>query len=432
MGHPDPRAALTFKLLPARWMAEKNMALDDNNFAENPQGTGPFRLYAQPRPEGNAPREMVFVDSTGYGRWRDRTGLPYLREVRFVEVTRIDPITKGVAQALDPIEAFRADKLHILTDIPTADIEKFTGPGSGLVGRVQVVTSTSNRRVHILAANLTRPHLQSKALRQGISMAIDRDEILREVFRAGKAEFHKPMTGPYPPNSWANPKGVTGSQPLVNRDLAVARLKTYMSDAGAKLDMELMYPIDDPKAEDACRKMKTQIEALSKDGPNGRRLVVNLLGVPMRELLQRVQEEHGRYDLAYIPFDYPDDWHPFALGAALDPQAEGRGGRNWFHFLAPNTNPDSQDEQLGRALLELRAHRDPMGDDRNRGLVPRAGDAAKLFNDCLPFIPLWQLDRHTVVHNALKVFVEDTATQAPPRLLNPTPLFQGVARWKLE
>ena len=57
---------------------------------------------------------------------------------------------------------------------------------------------------------------------------------------------------------------------------------------------------------------------------------------------------------------------------------------------------------------------------------------ATAFNQVLPFIPLWQLDRHTVVSNNLKVYVEDTADPVSPRLLNPTTLFQGVARWRLE
>ena len=51
---------------------------------------------------------MIFVDNPAYGRWRDRTGLPHLREIRMVEVAK-----------LDPVAAFREDKLHILTDVPT-------------------------------------------------------------------------------------------------------------------------------------------------------------------------------------------------------------------------------------------------------------------------------------------------------------------------
>jgi ABC-type transport system substrate-binding protein len=416
LGHPDPRAAFTFKLLPARWMVETGKQPDDPGFAERPFGTGPFKFHANPKPQGTEPREMIFIDNPAYGRWRDRNGLPQLREIRLVDVSKADPA-----------ELFRADKLHVLTDIPTADIEKYTGPGTGLASRVQVVTSAVNRRVHVLAVNLERPHMQSKALRRGISMAIDREDILREVFRAGKPEYHRAMTGPYPPNSWAAPKGAAGAVPLMNRDLAALKLKEYLTDAGAKTDVELAYPEDDPRAEEACRKIKAHVEGLTKDGPAGRRLVVNLVALPMRELLTRVYDEHRRYDLAYVPFDYPDDWHPYALGAALDPNASGRGGRNWFNFLVKSTNPDSDDARLGVLLNELRGYRDFAGQ-----LAPKAAEVSRVFNECLPFIPLWQLDRHTVVHNSLKVYVDDSGVQVSPRVLNPTTLFQGVARWRLD
>jgi ABC-type transport system substrate-binding protein len=415
VGHPDPRAALTFKLLPARWMAENSKAIDDISFAERPYGTGPFRLYQVLKPGGNQPRELVFVDNPEYGRWRDRTGQPFLREIRLVEISK-----------LDPVEAFRADKLHILPDIPTGDIEKFAAPDSGLANKVQVVTAAVNRRIHMLAVNLDRPVLQSRLLRQGISMAIDREEILREVYRAGKPQFHKAMTGPYPPNSWAAPRGAAAT-PLLNRDLATARLKAFLATAGATTEIGLSFQEDDPLARRACEKIKAQLESASRDAPGGQKLVINLDPLPLAELLNRVQVEHSRYDLAYLPFDYPDDWYPFALGAMLDPAAAERGGRNWFKFLSHRTNPHADDQQLGQLLNGLRLYRDVAGQ-----LVPRATEAARLFNECLPFIPLWQLDRHTVVHNNLKIFVDDTTTPANPSVLNPTTLFQGVARWRMD
>src|SRR5207244_7526317 len=112
----------------------------------------------------------------------------------------------------------------------------------------------------------------------------------------------------------------------------------------------------DPRAEEACRKIKAAIEDVSKDVPGERKLIVNLVRLPMQELLLRVQEEHNRFDLAYVPFDYPDDWYPYALGAALDAQAAGRGGRNWFHFQSPETNPDGADLRLGPLLMGLRSY----------------------------------------------------------------------------
>ena len=103
------------------------------------------------------------------------------------------------------------------------------------------------------------------------------------------------MTGPFPPGSWAGPKGAGGGVPLLNRDLAVGRLKDYLADVSAKLDFTLSYPEDDPRAAAACAKIKSHIEGLLKDSP--RKLVLTLEPVPLRELMTRVQDEH-RYDLA--------------------------------------------------------------------------------------------------------------------------------------
>ncbi|HEV3437785.1 MAG TPA: ABC transporter substrate-binding protein [Gemmata sp.] len=417
---PDPRAALTFKLLPARWMLANGRAIDDGRFAEIPFGTGPFTLLSNPRPDGsNAAREMVFANNPAYGRYSDRAGLPRLREIRLIEVNKIDPI-----------KAFQEGKLHFLPDIPTSEIEKYIGANSDIKNKVDVVTAAVNRRVHILAVNLRRPYLQSKQLRQGISLAIDREDILRREFRAGKPDVHRPMTGPFPPGSWPSARGPVIPVPLMDLNLAMVRLNSrngYLADQGAKTTIELAYPDNDSQAENACVEIKKQVEGIFKNEPAGsRKLTINLVKVPLAELLVQVQDQHT-FDLAYVPFDYPDDWYPYTLGAALDPTAGERGGRNWFGFMLRNTSPDGADEELGRALTKLRNYRDFAGE-----LVPQSVAVSKLFNDSLPFIPLWQLDRHMVVSKRVKVFVEDTTEPVNPRLLNQTILFQGVGRWRIE
>jgi hypothetical protein len=239
------------------------------------------------------------------------------------------------------------------------------------------------------------------------------------------------MTGPFPPTSWATVKGPNGKGArLFDQFLATNKLKAYLAAPGAKPEISLAYPDDDPQAKPAVEGIKAQVESLFKDVKNPKeRLTITLDPVSSRELLRRVEEEH-RYDLAYVPFDYPDDWHPYGLAAFLDPAAAGREGRNWLGYLTPETNPDADDLQLGRKLTELRDYRDYTG-----ALLPKVKGARgihELFNDCMPFIPLWQLDRHTVVHTGLKIFTDDSAEPSNPRVLNPTVLFHNVARWRLD
>jgi peptide/nickel transport system substrate-binding protein len=407
--HPDPRSAFTFKILPARWLIENGKRVDDVFLAEKPFGTGPFMVQSNPK-------EVWFVNNPAYGRWRDRSGLPSLREIRFVEVPKTDPV-----------RAFQEGKLHILPDIATSEIDSYTNAASGLRGKVDVVTASINRRVHILAVNLKRPSLQSKQLRQGLSLAIDREDVLRKVYRAGKPDVHRAMTGPFPPGSWSVAKGPGGPEPLTNRDLAVKRFKDYLADQGAQKEFELAYAEDDPKAYQACDEIKKQIESLLKnDATVPVKITITPKAYPMSKLLENVQDQHSSYDLAYVPFDYPDDWYPYALGAALDPVASGFRGRNWFNFTR-ETCPDANDQELSRALGQIRFFRDFSGQ-----IAPQTFTIGKLFNDSLPFIPLWQLDRHMVVSKRVKIFVDDTMEMVHPRLLNQSILFQGVARWRVE
>lgn len=421
MTHPDPRALLTFKVLPGRWMGESNKAIDDPEFASRPQGSGPYKLQSVPPPSTKGPREAVFVDNAAYGKWPDRTGLPYIREVRLIEVSKLP----------DLVSEFKYDRLHILPDVPTGDLDRFTAPSAGLGGKIVVATAQNSRRVHILAVNHRRPHLQNKELRRGLAAAIDRETVLSDVFRAGKFEFHREMTGPFPPTSWATKKGPNGKgERLTNVFFATEKLKRYLASPGAKPEITLAYPDDDPLAAKACERIKAQVEILFKDvkDPKGRVTLI-LEPVPSRELARRVEEEH-RFDLAYVPFDYPDDWHPFGLAAFLDAAAVGRDGRNWLGYLDPGTNPDAEDLRLKQMLAELRGYRDYKG-----SLLPKVIGTAgihDLFNDCMPFVPLWQLDRHTIVHTGLKIFVDDATEPSNPRVLNPSVLFHNVARWRLD
>ena len=145
-----------------------------------------------------------------------------------------------------------------------------------------------------------------------------------------------------------------------------------------------------------------------------------------RELSVRVDGEH-RYDLAYVPFDYPDDWYPFGLAAFLDPTAADRGGRNYTGFLAPGTSPGEEERNLGGELAGLVEHRDFAGE-----IAGRTKRIHELCNETMPFVPLWQLDRHMLVSTGLKVFVDDSPSPAPVQVLDPTVLFSNVARWRLE
>ena len=148
--------------------------------------------------------------------------------------------------------------------------------------------------------------------------------------------------------------------------------------------------------------------------------------MPLRELLIRVEDEH-RYDLAYVPFDYPDDWHPFALAARARPGG-GRARRAELVQL-----PHGRHEPGGRgSAARAGAERTPAPPRLRGKLAAQAAEAGKLFNESPAVHPAVATRPPHGRPQRLKVYVDDTTEPVNPRVLNPTTLFQGVARWRLE
>lgn len=400
--HPDSRQLLTFKLLPGKYLAGKKKNIDDQigseSFARLPFGTGPYKLAPGfvPSPDDRPVAEISFVPNSAYRRRPGRLGEPELSEIRFVPLAgrKTDDVTRDVA----------AEQIHILTDVPTADLEKYKA-----IPKVSVVKAAVNRRIHILAANNTVAALQPTEVRRGISLAIDREGILNEVYRAGTTHHHA-LAGPYPAGSWLAP---TNPKAVYDRDLAAGLLRN------ANGHLTLLFPNDDSRAEAVCRRIAGAIKDCSK-------LEVVAEGVTPVELRTRV-EQQGRYDLAYMPFDYPDIWHGHALAAVLDPTASGGGGRNVFNYRAKGTTPSRADDGLTDALAELKTHRDTEGE-----IKKVAREVFDRFNEAMPFIPLWQLDRHMVFSTGVKVHIDGRLKEVPYDQLDPITLFNNVSRWKLE
>jgi peptide/nickel transport system substrate-binding protein len=420
-GHPDPRSLLTFKLLPARWMADKGKKIDDAEFSARPVGTGPFRYQGVSSDPKTGARTLTLADNPGYARTKDRTGLPHLREVRFVELEKV----------ADPFGEFRGGRLNIIPDLTPAELAKALDQNAAALGGKGVVhTAAVNRRVYVLALNHRQNALQNRDLRRGLALAIDREGVVQELLGGVPAAYRRTsaaLVGPYPAGSWAAAKGRGGlPTPLVDRTQAIVSMGRYLSNAAAPRELKLVYPAGDSSAKPACERIKVQVESLFKDAPPANRLTLAVEPLAPRDFVRHVETEQ-RYDLAYLPFDYPDDWHPFGLAAYLDPDAAVRDGRNVTGYLAPGTNPDADDRALGAELAAFREHRDYTGD-----LVPRAARVQALFNDRMPFVPLWQLDRHALVASQLKIVVDDAGAVVPAALLEPNRLFHNPARWRMD
>jgi peptide/nickel transport system substrate-binding protein len=65
--------------------------------------------------------------------------------------------------------------------------------------------------------------------------------------------------------------------------------------------------------------------------------------------------------------------------------------------------------------------------------VTPGNDIHLKFNDAVPFVPLWQLDRHLVISTAVKPFTDESQTKpVPVKSLDPNHLLQNISRWRVE
>jgi peptide/nickel transport system substrate-binding protein len=404
----EPLGRTTFKVVPARYLKAESKDADDDLFARKPFGSGPYRYEGR---EKDGDREAaVFRANPYYSQRAGKFGLPNIQEIRFVV-----PDLSTVA------DDFARGQMHLVLDVPSGDLLRYlSNPASARL--VKDFTSILNRRIFMLAINHRRLKLQNADLRRGLSAAIDRETILNNVYRpGGEQKYHRALTGPFPVNSWATPENVRKT-PLSNRALAGGLLSSAVGKE--PIQLSLVYPEDDRLAIRACTLIKEQVEAATKKAPTDAPLVeIVLTPVAANQLWWKLEQEQD-FDLAYVPYDYNDDL--YWLGGLLDRTAAGRGGRNILGYLAPGSNPQQADNDLRIAIDEIRAHRNFHDAQQETWKVHAQ------FLRRMPFVPLWQLDRHMIVHKDLEMYMETPGDKLSPDRIDPATVFPGVENWRLK
>ena len=220
-----------------------------------------------------------------------------------------------------------AGQLHLYPDAPPDAVVRFL-KDENLERLTTVAQAKTNRRIHILAINHRRSALQSDKIRQGLSAAINRDAILKEVYRvAGMEKAHEALTGPFPVKSWATPKD--GKDATLYRPGAGGLFDEALRER--KIKLRLIYAKDDPLNAAAATRIKAQIEQASADKAGKPIVEIDAVGLAPEAFRDKLRLEFD-FDLALTTFDYQDDL--FSLAALFDPEAVGRGGRNQLGYLA--------------------------------------------------------------------------------------------------
>ena len=189
--------------------------------------------------------------------------------------------------------------------------------------------------------------------------------------------------------------------------------------------LRLTFLADDPKNGQVCDLIKTQIEQASVNKAGKPLVTIDLVPLSTTDFRTKVLLEHD-FDLALKTFDYRDDL--YSLSSLLDSEAsELRECRNYMGYLAQGTNPAEGDRRLRKLLDETKLYR-----DFTKQVKDKTWDIHTLFNQRVPFIPLWQLERYVVHHRDLEIYFDNPEAPVPPDRIDPATVFTGVEMWRLK
>jgi peptide/nickel transport system substrate-binding protein len=249
--------------------------------------------------------------------------------------------------------------------------------------------------LHRIAFDGRSPALRHRALRRGLSLAIDRKTLLEEtLLRKGSDERNRASDGPFPRGSYADAVDVKPLEydPVLARMLVAAARKEL---GGDPIKLKLEYPAA-PEPQAIITKL---VEAFGKAG-------VEVVAIERPESELESELRAGRkFELAY------------RMGTCAEPVLEA-GAALCAAIDAPAAADPLSSVASPRILqLLLQLERAPEW--------PTAKGLALLIDrecrDELPVLPLWQLEEHYAWRT---------------RLTGPAPaaehLYQGIETWKIE
>ena len=385
-GMLDPLSAMSFKVLP------RGARPAEKAFAEKPIGSGPF--YFEPLKDrkerlsefSSGPPYARFLANPHYGKRANRSGLPYIRELRIYAPA--DPVKEMKDNRLDMVVDLSAEQAAALAAVPGIEVKMPT-------------PKTSNRRVYFLAVNHRRPALVNADLRIALARAIHRDQLLDDHFRKGLGKkVHRSINGVYPAGSWAcSPHlAAKGEDPTLDPyDKVLA--KTKFREAKTKLQGEvaltLKYPSGDSILAAAMTALCEQVEK-------------TLVGVKLTPVaktpyeLREAVEQTFDYDLAYYSYDFPDE--SYWLQPLFGPNGRG-GGDNYLGYNGPLVGKIHSATTL-RHFSQVREY---------------AHAIHRQLESEMPLIPLWQLDPLMAVR----------AGRVEMPTIDPQALFTRVEEWRV-
>jgi peptide/nickel transport system substrate-binding protein len=169
----DPLRAMLFKIVPAHVLGAAPALKRDGSFAKNPIGTGPY-TFVKATPQGEA---LLEANAAYFG------GKPTIDRI----------VMKAYADQSIMAQSLMYESLDLITYVSPRDLGEILGDNKLSVLPYDALSFS------FFAMNTQRGILKDKRVRQAISQAVNRSEML-DAFFQGKGRL---ISGPFPPTSWA-------------------------------------------------------------------------------------------------------------------------------------------------------------------------------------------------------------------------------------
>lgn len=169
----DPLRAMMFKILPAHILGAAPSLKRASKFSKNPIGTGPYQFV-----KANAQGEILLNSNPGYFQ-----GKPNIDRI----------VMKSYADQSVMSQSLMFSSLDLVTYVSPRDLGEVIGDNKLSVVPYDALSFS------FFAMNTSRGVLKDRRVRQAISAAINRKEML-DAFFHGKGRL---ISGPFPPTSWA-------------------------------------------------------------------------------------------------------------------------------------------------------------------------------------------------------------------------------------
>ena len=192
----DPLKACTFKILPAHKLGSSPSLKRSSQFSKKPIGTGPYAFI-----KNSAQGEVLLEANNKYFR-----GAPQIKQLVMMSFSD----QSIMAQSL------MFNSLDLITYVSPRDIGEILGD-KNLTAVPYDALSFS-----FFAMNTERTLLKDRRVRQAISYAVNRTEMLQAFFQ-GKGQL---ISGPFPPTSWAY------NLEVKPRKFDIERSKSLLKEAG--------------------------------------------------------------------------------------------------------------------------------------------------------------------------------------------------------